>query len=245
MVFTRARADVREPVGADGQPDDLRGVDLEQLLGRLDAADDRHVRSLVPEIAEVDGERGLRRSRDADEHDVRLVEPPPHAVVVLDRELDRLDPLEVRGVERCASPRLHPRGDAGDARDRVDRVSEKVAVVHARAATELAHRVTELRSDERVHHHRRAPARLLDGDVEILDVLDPGVANLFERLIRELRLEREHQTLSRLARRVRDDVELDRDAIAVVDAHGKRLPPCPSYDRDARNEKEGRWHSQS
>ena len=91
--------------------------------------------------------------------------------------------------------------------------------MHARAPAELAHRVAELRSDQRVHHHRRPPARLLDGDVEILDVLDPGVANLLERLIRELRLEREHQTLCRLARRVRDDVELDRDAIAVVAAH--------------------------
>ena len=50
---------------------------------------------------------------------------------------------------------------------------------------------------------------------EILDVLDPRVPNFLERLIRELRLEREHEPLRRLARRVGDDVELDRNALVV------------------------------
>ena len=59
-----------------------------------------HVRRLVAEVAEVDRERRLRRARDADEDDVGLVEPAADAVVVLDRELDRLDALEVRLVER-------------------------------------------------------------------------------------------------------------------------------------------------
>jgi hypothetical protein len=98
-------------------------------------------------------------------------------------------------------------------------VPEEVAVMHTRAPAELAHRVAELRSNQRVYHHRRPPARLLDGDVEILDVLDPRVANLLERLIRELRLECEHEALSRLARRVRDDVELDRDTAFVAVVH--------------------------
>ena len=95
-------------------------------------------------------------------------------------------------------------------------MAEQVAVVHARAAAELAHRVAELALDERVDHDRRPPARLLHGDVEILDVLDARMADLLERLIRELRLEREHEALRRLAGRVGDDVELDRDAVAVV-----------------------------
>ena len=92
---------------------------------------------------------------------------------------------------------------------------EQVAVVDPRAPTQLPHRVAERRRDERVDHHRRTAARLLHGDVEILDVLDPRMADLLERLIRELRLEREHEPLRRLSRRVRDDVELDRDALVA------------------------------
>jgi hypothetical protein len=98
-------------------------------------------------------------------------------------------------------------------------VPEEVAVVNASAPAELPHRVTELRCDQRVDHHRRAAARLLHGDVEVLDVLHACMPDLLERLVRELRLEREHEPLCGLARRVRDDVELDRDAVAVVAAH--------------------------
>ena len=141
------------------------------------------------------------------------------------------------GSMRAATP--------GDARDRVDRVPEQVAVVDACAAAQLAHRVAELRRDERVHHDRRAPSRLLDGDVQILDVLDARVPDLLERLVGELRLEREHEPLRRLSRRVRDDVELDRDAIAVVVTHGRRLAPAPSYDHRAVRTKEAKWHLQS
>ncbi len=73
------------------------------------------------------------------------------------------------------------------------------------------------------------PAGLLDGDVEVFDVLDPRMPDLLERLIGELRLEREHEPLRRLSRRVGDDVELDRDAIAVVATHGRRLSAATSY----------------
>ena len=161
------------------------------------------------------------------------------------RELDRLDALEVRRVERRPRARLHPRCDSRDARDRVDRVPEKVAVVDTCPAAQLAHRVPELRRDERVHHDRRAPSRLLDGDVQILDVLHARVPDLLERLVGELRLEREHEPLRRLSRRVRDDVELDRDAIAVVVTHGRRLASAPSYDHRAVRTKEETWHLQS
>ena len=85
----------------------------------------------------------------------------------------------------------------------------------ARAAAELAHRLAKLRRDERVDHDRRTPARLLHGDVQVVDVLDARMPDLLERLIRKLRLEREHEPLRRLARRVRDDVELDRHALVA------------------------------
>ena len=115
-------------------------------------------------------------------------------------------------------------------------MAEQVAVVDACATTELSHRVPELGRDERVHHDRGPPSSLLHGDVEVVDVLDAGVPDLLERLIRELGLEREHEALRRLARRVRDDVELDRHAVAVVAAHGRRLAPESSYDQPSSTE---------
>ena len=225
MLFTRAvRMSVRRSAPIVS-PTIFAGSISKSSSGRLDAADDGDVRGLVPEIAEEDGQRRLRRAGHADEHHVRLVEPPPHAVVVLHRELDRLDPLEVGRVERRTGSRLHARGHPRDARDGVDRVAEQVAVVDACATTELSHRVPELGRDERVHHHRRPSSSLLHGDMEVVDVLDAGVPDLLERLIRELGLEREHEALRRLTGRVRDDVELDRHAVAVVAAHGRRLAP--------------------
>ena len=170
---------------------------------------DRDVRRLVAEVAEVDRERRLRGPRDADEDDVRLVEPAADPVVVLDGELDRLDPLEVRLVERRPGARLHPRRHTGHARDRVDRVPEQVAVVDAGAAAEPAHLVAEAGLDERVDHHRRPSPRAGDGEREVIHRLDAWMAHLLEREIGELRLEREHEARRGLSRRVRDDVELD------------------------------------
>ena len=46
--------------------------------------------------------------------------------------------------------------------------------------------------------------------MEIVDGLDTRVADLLERLVRELRLERDDEPRRCLAGRVRDDVQLDR-----------------------------------
>ena len=210
---------VGEPRWVDRQADDLRRVDLEQLSRRFHAHHDRDVRHLVAEVAEVDRERRLGRARDADEYHVRLVEPAD-AVVVLDGELDRLDPPEVGVVERGAGARLHPRRDPGDPRDRVDRMAEQVAVVESRPAAELAHRVPQPWLYERVDHHRWPATGLCAGDLEVLYGLAARVPDHLERLARELRFEREHEPGCSLASRVRHDVELDR--LSSV-AHGGRL----------------------
>ena len=96
---------------------------------------------------------------------------------------------------------------------------QQIAVVHAGAAAELAHCVSELGSDERVDHDRGASSRLLHGDVQILDVLGARMPYLDEGLVGELSLEREHESLSRLPGRVRDDVKLDGLAARFVRAH--------------------------
>ena len=163
------RSDLGEALGVDRQADDLDRVDLEQRSGRRDSLHDRHVGRLVTEVAEIDRERRLRGPRDSDQHDVRLVEPAPDPVVVLDRELDRLDALEVGLVERGPCARRHPRGHPGDAGDRVDRVPEQVAVVDAGAAAELAHRLAQAGLDERVDHHGRAAPGGRDRQLQIVD----------------------------------------------------------------------------
>ena len=203
------RANLTQLLGVDRQADDLAGVDLVQLGRRLDPLHDRHVRGLVAEVAEVDRERRLRGAGDADENDVRLVEAAADAVVELDRELDRLHPLEVRRVERRPRAGRHLRRHPGDLRDRLDRVAEQVGVVEPRAAAERAHRLAQLAVDERVDHHRRPPLRPADGELEVVDRLDLRVADLLERLLRKLRLERRDEPRGGLSGRVREDVELD------------------------------------
>jgi adenylate kinase family enzyme len=93
--------------------------------------------------------------------------------------------------------------------------------VDARATAQLAHRVAHLRLDKRVHHDCGTSAGLLNRDQQVVDVLHARVANLLERLVRELRLERQHEPLRRLSRRVRDDVQLDGNAVVRMSAHAR------------------------
>ena len=64
--------------------------------------------------------------------------------------------------------------------------------------------------DERVDHDRRTAAHAVDGDVQVLDRLDPWMPDLEELLVGELRLECMHKPRRGLSRRVGDDVQLDR-----------------------------------
>ena len=171
---------------------------------------DRHVRRLVAEVAEVDRERRLRRARDADEHDVGFAQPRPDAVVELDRELDRRHAPEVGVVQRRPRTRLHLRRLSRHLRDRLDRMAEQVAVVELRPPAERAHRLAELRLDERVDDDRRTALHPVDGELEVGDRLDARVPDLEELLLRELRLERLHESLGGLAGRIGDHVQLDR-----------------------------------
>ena len=164
----------------------------------------------MAEVAEVDRERRLRGPRNADEDDVGLVQSGTHAVVVLDRKLHRLDAPEVRRIERRTRARCHPRRLARDPCDGVDRMSEEVAVVDARAPTEPPHRVPHLRIYERVHDDGGAAASAPHRELEILHRLDARVPDLLELLVRELRFERLHEPCRGLSRGVGDDVQLDR-----------------------------------
>ncbi len=78
-----------------------------------------------------------------------------------------------------------------------------------RPAAELAHRVAQLGLDERVDDDRGPPLGAVHREREIVHGLDARVADLLERLLGELGLEREHEPGRGLAGGVRDDVQLD------------------------------------
>ncbi len=101
-------------------------------------------------------------------------------------------------------------GLAGDPRDGVDRVTEDVAVVDARALAESAHLLTELLVDERVEDHRRPALGPVDGEAQVVHRLDPRVDDVLELLVGELGLERLDEPFCGRTRRVRDHVELNR-----------------------------------
>src|SRR5262249_19519907 len=110
-------------------------------------------------------------------------------------------------------------------RDGLHRVAEDVAVVHARAAAELAHDIAKLGVDERVEQHGRAPLRPLDREPQVVGRLGARVADLLELLIRELRLERLHEPRRGRAGGIRDNVQLD----GSLARHGRILPLAGSY----------------
>ena len=80
--------------------------------------------------------------------------------------------------------------------------------MHARSTARAAHRVAQLRLDERVEDDGGTAARPAHGELEILHRLDARVAHLLERLVGELRLERMNEPRGRLSGGVRHDVEL-------------------------------------
>jgi hypothetical protein len=63
--------------------------------------------------------------------------------------------------------------------------------------------------DKRVDDHRRPALGAVERELQVVDGLDPRMANLLELLPRELSLERMHQPYRRLTGGVRDDVQLD------------------------------------
>jgi hypothetical protein len=95
-------------------PEDAARVKLEELRRRFHLEHERDVRDAIALVREVHGQRCLAGSRHPDEHDLRLVELlGVAAVVVLDRELEGLDALEVVAVGLAYHTRLPGGGYAG------------------------------------------------------------------------------------------------------------------------------------
>ena len=104
----------------------------------------------------------------------------------------------------------------------VERRAEDVAVVQLRAAAEVAHRVAQLRLDDRVDDDRGPALRAVDHQAQVVDGLDPRVPDLLERLLGELGLERGDEPRRGLPGGVGDDVQLYRRQLARHLIHALR-----------------------
>ena len=79
-----------------------------------------------------------------------------------------------------------------------------------RATAEVPQSVAKLRLDDGVDNDRRTALRAVDHQAQVVHGLDPRVADLLERLLGELGLERRDEPGRGLAGGVRDDVQLHR-----------------------------------
>ena len=154
--------------------------------------------------------RRLGRARDAEQHDVGLVQVVgAAAVVVLDGELDRGDAAEVLGVERRAAAGDERRLAARGGGDRVQGRAEHVVHDQAARVGDLDHRLAQRRVDERVEH-RRAPARgRLERPRELLAGLHAGVADHLDLGVLELALRGPADPRGGVPRGVGHDVDLE------------------------------------
>ena len=79
---------------------DLVLIDLKQFLGWIDPLDQRNVGNLVPLVGQVHGKRRFRSPRNPDQHQIGLMQIAGFlAIIVLDREINRFNPLVVIGVD--------------------------------------------------------------------------------------------------------------------------------------------------
>src|SRR5437763_16751054 len=95
------------------------------------------------------------------------------------------------------------------------------------AATERAGRLAQLRVDERVDDHSGPALGAVERELQVVDGLDPRVADLLEVLVRKLGLERVDEPDGGRAGGVRDNVELD--GLAGHPQKGNRGPVVETY----------------
>ena len=224
QVADAPSADLRQPIGLDREADDVRAVDLEELARRLDAAHERNVRRLVALEAEVHRERRLAGPRDADEHDVGLLEPlAVEAVVVLDDELHGGDAAEVVGVEADRAARREVGLVPGRGGERLERRAEQVAARHAVARAELLEGAPQVAVDERVEDHdarARGHAAVVRG--EVVDRRHARMPHDRRAVAGELRLRGARDAGGGISRGVGDEVDLDRRGGRCHAPHGHR-----------------------
>ena len=93
-------ANLHDPLRAGIEPDHQRPRQLLHMPRHLDAGHQRNVAGLHAAIGEIDRGRRLRCARDADQHDIGLLQTfEMLAVIVQHGVVERIDALEIFGVE--------------------------------------------------------------------------------------------------------------------------------------------------
>ena len=93
--------DLHDAFRAGVKPDHERPFELLDAPRHWDVTHQRHISGLHPAIREIDRGRGLGGSRDSHEHDVGFLEPFEMLSVVMEhRVVERIDALEIFGIER-------------------------------------------------------------------------------------------------------------------------------------------------
>jgi hypothetical protein len=73
---------------------------LKQLFGRLEAGDEWNVRGADASVGEVEAGDAPRDSRDAEEHDIGLIQVlHTNSIVVSQREVNGVDPVELLTIQ--------------------------------------------------------------------------------------------------------------------------------------------------
>ena len=99
-------AEVNQPLGIVGEPDDQRFLCLQQLGGQAHAGHERHIRRLDPAVCQIETGRGLRGPRYANQADIRIVDAPGRLpVIVIDRKSHRIDARKIFTVEQMLPAR--------------------------------------------------------------------------------------------------------------------------------------------
>src|SRR5262249_50302634 len=93
--------DLHDPFRAGIEPDHERSRQLFHMSGYFDPGHDRDVAGLHPAVRQIDRGWRLRRARYADKHDIGFLQILEMlAVVMQHRVVERIDALEIVGVER-------------------------------------------------------------------------------------------------------------------------------------------------
>ena len=214
--------------GIDRQSEDLLGIQLEELLGRIETWNQRDIARLVAPLGQVHRERRLRSPGHPGQDQIRLVKRVQvRAIVVTNGELDRLHALEIIVGEAVEETRLMARLDVKPLGHLHDQGTEQVDRHDAPHLGLAQQRVDDLPLDEAEDDDRVHLLRLLEhaahlGDRARIpkDAQPPGLPELDHR--------RAHGGAARVSGSVGDDEDhhmtvLGRHAIEGSETSGTPL----------------------
>jgi hypothetical protein len=211
--------DGEERAGVDREGEDLPRIQLQQRARRIDARYDRHVARLVSPLGQVHGERRLGGPGDPGQDHVGLVDGVEiGAVVVAHGELDGVDAPEVLVGEAVEQARpklgrqLEMAGEGGD--ELAQQVHRGDALLQGQIADHLGQGLVH-----QGEHHEGPGLGCAIHDASHLGLVADVAEGSHAEALAELGRRGAHRRRDRLARSIRDQVEL----VLGRRSHGRKL----------------------